>query len=131
MKDLLRQLLFRSLDEDLSEAEAKQLAEGLTRHEDLKNEQKDLLKMREALADLREAPDPIFTQAVMSKIGQRYSTVARINRLWPAVAAACVLAVSVGLTYILLSEGSLNNEALIGLEDDLMPEEVYVFGEDY
>ena len=83
----------------------------------------------EALASFSVQEDPSFTDDLMQRIEQEKTTVpviATIHKLFPRVAAACVLLVLLSVVAIYFTEGNLSMEAIVGVQD-LAPEDAYSY----
>ena len=125
----IRDLLYRSFDETLYEAENEQLENALATDASLREEQEDMLLLRAQMAQLKQTADSSFAQRVMKELPAQIDLSTQIRRLWPAVAAACLLTITLGLGSIIYAEGNLDTHALIGVDDDLQPEDVLVLGD--
>ena len=117
-------LLIRSLDEELSAAEQEQLNRALAVSEELRLEREQLLRLRAALASLQPEPMPDFADRVKARLDDATSLTVAIVRLFPRVAAACVLVLLFVLLAVYLSEGNLSTEAIIGTQE-LTVEDAY------
>ncbi|MEZ5040788.1 MAG: hypothetical protein R2828_12865 [Saprospiraceae bacterium] len=123
-------LLVRSLDQDLLPTEALELQDALKKSIKLQEEKTHLLEIRGQLQAWQPATAEHFATRVMRQIGwQREEDLgAIIVRLFPRVAAACVLVLGIALGAIYLTEGSLMMETIIGVSD-VMPEDALMFVE--
>ncbi len=122
----LRDLLYQSLDQPLRAEEAEQLALALQQNSELAQERAEVLRLRAALAEVRPTADAGFAQRVLARLPRKQSVEAKIQRLWPAVAAACLLTFTIGLGQIVVQDGHLDATTLVGLDNDLLPEEALV-----
>ncbi len=126
-----RNLLIRSLEEPLSMEESNRLKNALQKSPELRKEQEELQALRQLLASFSVAKSDAFVDKTMQIIQQkRINGDEKINQfliaIFPKAAAACVLLLATFMLYILFSEGSLDTETLVGL-NDLTPEEAYSF----
>lgn len=124
------ELLLRSLDQELLPSEAQQLKTALVSSEKLRQEKDRLIQVRQQLQDWQPAVDEDFTARVMVQISQQLEEdlTAVIVRLFPRVAAACVVVLCVALGAIYLTEGSLMVETIIGV-NEVMPEDALILVE--
>lgn len=123
----LRDLLLRSFDQELVETEAQQLQTALRTEPWLAAEKEQYLLLRAALPGLHPAADPAFTQRVTGGLFRQNNRMLRpLVRLWPAIAVAACIAVLLGLGFIYSTSGSLDQEAILGL-DQVELDDVYVF----
>lgn len=120
----LENLLLRSLDGELTEPENRCLKQALETDVALQAMQADYLQMRSQLAQLEATPAPDFVGQVMMATQASGQMVRQIVRLWPAVAAAAVIAIVLGAGWIYGTSGSLEMDAIFGL-DQLAVEDVY------
>lgn len=123
-------LLVRSLDQNLQPAEALELQDALEKSINLQQEKTHLLEIRGQLQGWQPPTSSHFAARVMRQIGRQieedFGTI--IVRLFPRVAAACVLVLGIALGTIYLTEGSLMMETIIGV-NDVMPEDALMFVE--
>lgn len=126
--DLHLDLLIKSLDTPLGEGERQQLDAALAERADLRTQQGQLLALRQALTTLHPEPDAAFTARVMADIRYQNLFIAPITRLWPMVAVAASVALVLGLTFIYYHSGSLDADALLGL-DNLDLEDAFALGQ--
>lgn len=119
-------LLLRSLDAELSQAEAEKLEQALQDSEALRREKTRLLAMRQQLEAWSIPEDQTFTDRVMAKLGKKAEEdlSAVIIRLFPRVAAACVLILAVALGTIYITEGSLMLDTIIGVNEVVLEDAV-------
>jgi len=130
MKNKALDLLIRSLDNPLSAAEQKLLDQQLESSEALRRGKAQLLKMRAELAQLKADAQPGFAEQLIRQLNAEEAQSdnpplqAVIMRLFPKVAAACVIVVVLTVLATFFTEGSLSLEAFIGIQD-LSPEDAY------
>ncbi len=119
-------LLLRSLDTELSRTETERLEQALQESEVLREEKNRLLAMREQLGAWSASDDPSFADRVMVKLGKKAEEdlSAVIIRLFPRVAAACVLILAVALGTIYVTEGSLMLDTIIGVNEVVLEDAV-------
>ncbi|MFK8104076.1 MAG: anti-sigma factor [Saprospiraceae bacterium] len=127
MENHLHQLLLRSLDFKLSDEEATRLEQALKRDPALRKERAELLATRQLFSNWSVAKDPDFSAKVMQQlenfaIKSTESFSRSIIRLFPRVAAACVIFILAFLLNIYFVEGSLSPEVMLGI-DNLYPGE--------
>ncbi|MEN0005502.1 MAG: hypothetical protein AAF798_15230 [Bacteroidota bacterium] len=118
-KERMNQLLLKSLDLPLSAEEQTALDQALEASAALREDQAKLLAMRQLLAKAQLEASPSFADRVMDtiKLRQRPTFTASIIRLYPKVAAACILLLLAGMLGIYLSEGNLSVDALVGVQE--------------
>ena len=121
----LRQLLLRSLDDQLTPAEADRLAEALRQEPWLQKEADNWREFRGALRELHPAPRPDFVQRVMTALPAPVARVITLQRLWPVAIAASLLALVVAAGWVFTTSGSVDKDAVLGL-DELTTDDVYV-----
>lgn len=126
--DELRQLLLRSLDEDLPPREAERLADALRTHAWLRREAEQYRQLRQLLPKLHPPPNAAFAQRVMARLPSRTARRVVLQQLWPAAVAAGVLALTLALGWIYSSTGGVTKEALMGLEE-MNADDVYVLND--
>ena len=82
--------------------------------------------MRERLAEWTAPEDPNFAERVLTNLGKQVEEdlSAVIIRLFPRVAAACVLILGVALGTIYVTEGSLMMDTIIGVNEVLLEDAV-------
>ena len=119
-------LLLKSLDETLSPQEEEQLNALFEQSEELRVEREKFLRLRMLVKEAKPNSDAAFADRLMDRLQHLpVKTVeATILRLFPKVAAACVLILLVSMLGIYFTEGSLSSEVIIGLQD-LSPEDAY------
>ena len=120
-------LLIHSLDHDLSPKEQAQLDRALQDSPELREEQARLLKMRRLFENASIPENPAFANAVLERLneapsGVGYAKEASIIRLFPRVAAACILLIGLAYAAIYFSESASFSDDLVGIEN-VSPEE--------
>lgn len=124
--DKMLDLLIRSMDTELAEADALTLERALSDSEALRDEKVRLMAMREKLTEWTAPEDPGFSERVLANLGKQMEEdlSAVIIRLFPRVAAACVLILGVALGTIYVTEGSLMMDTIIGVNEVLLEDAV-------
>jgi len=117
-------LLLRSLDEPLTAVEKQQLEEALQTEPGLQATKADYLLIRSELSTLAVAPSSGFVRRVVAATQEKNQITTQIIQLWPAVAAAAVVAIVLGVGWVYGTSGSLEVEAIYGL-DQLAIEDVF------
>lgn len=112
----IEELLAYSLDNELSTSQQAQLDNALTTSKDLQGLQDELFAMRNILEGHRPAKSETFVQGVLAQLPLQASRNTRILRLFPRVAAACILLI--GATYLGLEQGNTNwiSDEVVGTE---------------
>lgn len=128
MNEKIIQLLLHSLDHELTEAEQLELGAALEASAELRAEQKALLEMRAALTNFSVEADPAFVDDLMQQLPSEKTVYisGSIRKLFPKVAAACVLVLLLSVLSIYFTEGNLSVEAIVGIQD-LSPEDAYSY----
>lgn len=116
LKDM-KNLLLRSITEPLSEEEQKQLDAALAKSPALQKEQEQLKYARNLVQDAVPPADPFFSKKVLQRLDKGRKEVALVVRLFPRVAAACVLVIFALSLFLYFEAGSLSTDVLVGLED--------------
>lgn len=116
MEQEIKNLLIRSLTEELSSEEADRLQAALSQSEELRLERESLLQTVSSVRAAIPSADPAFVDRVMSNLDKKRKEIALVVQLFPRVAAACVLAVIALTLFLYFEAGSLSTEALVGLE---------------
>ena len=117
MEQQIKNLLLRSLTEELSSEEAARLETALSTSEELRTEQQALLQTKAAVRSAIPAADPAFVDRVMLHLEKKRKEIALVVQLFPRVAAACVIVlIALGL-FLYFEAGSLSTDALVGLQD--------------
>ncbi|MGH1436770.1 MAG: hypothetical protein ACRBG0_20200 [Lewinella sp.] len=124
----LSELLRQSLDRKLSEAENLRLAKAMAANDWLKEELAMLQVLRNALTQLHPAPSPLFTTNVLQRLREEQQLLRPLIVQWRSVAAAACIALLLGLGLIYNSSGTLESEAILGLEQ-MELDDVYAFDE--
>lgn len=124
--DKMLALLIRSMDTELNEADARKLEQALRGSVALRDEKARLTGMREELRNWEAVEDPTFADRVIAQLGKQVEEdlSAVIIRLFPRVAAACVLILGVALGTIYVTEGSLMLDTIIGVNEVLLEDAV-------
>ena len=128
-KEALKILLVRSLDEALTDREKALLEEALREHEWLREEQKLLLAIRAQLATFQAPLNTNFTQDVLFQLEsakEQIESKTTIVYLFPKVAAACVIIMLAFFINLYLSQGYIDWDSLVGIQD-VSPEEAYSY----
>jgi len=134
MKKEWMDLLMKSFEEVLTEAEAKELAEALAQSDKLQKEQAELLKTRQLVGSFSIGKNDLFVDNIMDTIEQE-TIVAKqkityyLAAIYPKAVAACLVILMGFIAYLYLSEGNLDTEILVGIAD-LSPDEAYSFLEE-
>ena len=117
-------LLYESFDRQLSSEEQAFLQQALAQDPALREEQAQLLLLREGMAQLQASPKIGFADTVMAKINEQQSggVIRHLAQLFPRVAAAAIVVATLTLLSIYWNSGSLDSDSLIGYQD-LQPEE--------
>ncbi len=130
MNEKALNLLIYSLDNQLTPLEQEELDQYLASSEALREEKEALLEMRAGLASLRREANENFADQLIRKIqsGKVEKPVQNFQlavvKLFPKVAAACVIAMVLTVLGTFYVEGNLSLEAFIGVQD-LSPEDAY------
>ncbi|MBX2874529.1 MAG: hypothetical protein KTR30_20575 [Saprospiraceae bacterium] len=124
--DKMLDLLIRSMDTELTKGDALELEQALLNSEALRGEKARLIALREQLEDWTAPEDPTFAERVLTQLGKQAEEdlSAVIIRLFPRVAAACVLILGVALGTIYVTEGSLMLDTIIGVNEVLLEDAV-------
>ncbi len=128
-KEALKILLIRSFDEELDARSAQMLEEALSSYPWLVEEKKELMAMRDQLTFFSVAEDPTFSDRLMSNLQEAEEPNKQnvtIVQLFPKVAAACFLILLALLLHIYYTQGSIDMDALVGIQD-VTPEEAYSY----
>ncbi|MEO0340102.1 MAG: hypothetical protein AAF242_12910 [Bacteroidota bacterium] len=118
------ELLVRSLDATLDPQDQKVLDDALKSNPDWEEKRRQLLAMRSVLGQFQATEQPDFTDQVMTKVAKVQARVMQLPQLVVQIAAACVILVLSVLMSLYLSEGSLNTDVLLGIQD-LSPDDAY------
>ncbi|GEM_PF-1954352 len=127
MEQTSKELLFLSLDNELTTAEQTRLDAVLTESEALQQEKEQLLQMRSLVVNLRVRRDNDFSARVATRLKKQkkrgfWSDIVAIS---PKVAAACTALMIATLMGIYIREGSLSRDIIIGV-DHLTPEDAAI-----
>lgn len=127
-KDDLKYLLVQSFDQELSQEQKEILADALNRFDWMKEEREAIVQLRAQLASFRASQDDAFVDRVMIAVDETYpqSTTTIMVRWFPQVAAACILMAIAFIVNLYLSQGAMNVDGLVGLED-VSPEEAFSY----
>lgn len=124
----LRLLLYRSFDEPLSLSEKQLLEAGLVNFPALQEEKKQLLKMRQLLSEVKVEQSPQFVNKVLIQLDSAHQEMI-IVKLFPRVAAACVIFFAITFLGLYLGDWGLSSEILVGV-DEVSIEDAYAFLEE-
>jgi len=124
----LLELLRQSLDRELSPSESIRLAQALEANEWLREELAALQTLRNSFMQLHPAPSPAFTASVLQRLSEEQQLLRPLIVRWRSVAAAACIALLLGLGLIYNASGSLESEAILGLEQ-MELDDVYAFDE--
>lgn len=116
-----RDLLARSLDEELNGEEQAELEQELQRSLRLREEAVQYDQIREAFRSVKQPVDEAFTERVMQKAEQAVTVHLPARWLHLAVAASVAIILLTGAS-IYWSEGSFSTDALVGVSE-LAPED--------
>lgn len=122
LSDLLRQ----SLDRQLSPAEQKRLDTGLEEHASLREELVELQNLRSSLRKLHPQPSSYFTNSVMQQLSEQQQLLRPLIVRWRSIAAAACIALLLAAGLIYSSNGDLETESILGLEQ-MELDDVYAF----
>lgn len=121
-----RLLVHRSLDEVLAPEEQHALEEVLVTFPELQLELTQLLEMRQLFSQLQHTNKPGFANRVVRSAMSDTNWYRPLIYNWSAVAAAACIALVLALGFIYYNSGTLETEALLGLEEILL-DDVYAF----
>lgn len=113
----IKNLLLRSITEELSTEEQQQLNTALAESEDLREERDQLIYTRDLVIQAVPTADPAFSQRVLQRLDKGRKEVALVVQLFPRVAAACAAVVLILSIFLYFEAGSLSTDALVGLQD--------------
>lgn len=122
--DNVKQLLIKSLIEDLNDLEYVKLKKALESNEDLKKEFDDYNRIKTSLENTNYSFNNGFSKRVMHKIASIE------NDLWgsfKSIAISSAAAIVLILLSIYFIDGSLNLDAIFGLHGYSVEEEFYSF----
>jgi anti-sigma factor RsiW len=131
MKKEWTNLLIKSFDQELSAIEKKELEQALANSAALRAEKEALLNTRQLFASFSPKADNDFATKVLNRIEKKKPVIKKnltfyLSHIYPKAVAACILILFSFIAFIYLSEGSLDSDALIGI-NDLSPDEAYSF----
>lgn len=131
----IEELLAYSLDNELTAAQQGRLEQALADSKDLQELQDELLAMRSLLQGHVPASNKNFIQNVLQQVPLNdtvvpISTTTRILQLFPRVAAACIVLMS--MTYVGLELGDTNwiSDTVVGTQY-LSAEDAYAYIDTY
>ena len=118
----IRDLLIFSLDNPLSPEDEKRLNEALKSDSELRKEKDNLLKMRGMFSEFSVPENEGFADGILQKINAESNARNRdfetkFIRMFPRVAAACVIFLAMAFSAVNFSETRLVSDELIGIED--------------
>ena len=119
MKKDIHDLMVHALDNELTAEDASRLEQALSESVELRNEQQQLLRMRQMFATTQPEPSAVFVDNIIARLAKpkQPRLEVLIIKMLPQIAAACILAFAVSLSAIYLSEGTLSLDAVIGVEE--------------
>ena len=115
-----KEILYASFDRALTAEEAAILASALAQSPELRKEQEEIQAMRQMLGAVQVDTTNLsqqIMQAIAKKPAHRIGLTRRVAVYLPRIAASLLLILGLSLFTIYNTEGTLNQEALIGLED--------------
>ncbi len=118
MKDI-HELLMRSFEEKLSEPEQRRLENALKKSKELQLERDEIIKMRSLFQHFTISENPTFTKAVLKRVelSKSENVQAVLVRLFPRIAAACILFLLVSILGLYLVDGGLSMDSIVGLDN--------------
>lgn len=124
-------LLHRSFEDDLSKEETTRLTNALKESAELRKEQTALIATRNLFTSFSVTKDEAFVAAIMNTIEQENIVAKRqighyLSQIFPIAIAACLLIFTSFMVSIYISEGNLDSETLVGI-NDLSPDEAYTY----
>ncbi|MCB1124594.1 MAG: hypothetical protein KJT03_23785 [Verrucomicrobiae bacterium] len=124
----IKGLLIRSLDQELTPEEAARLRQALEKSSDLRAERQRLQLMRQRIAALRLAENPVFVEDITNRLIElgKETLTRTMAAIFPKVAAACLLLLLLSLAAIYFTTGALSVDAIIGI-DELTPEDANIY----
>lgn len=124
----IKGLLIRSLDQELTPEEADRLRQALEKSSDLRAERQRLQLMRQRIAALRLAENPVFVEDITNRLIElgKETLTRTMAAIFPKVAAACLLLLLLSLAAIYFTTGALSVDAIIGI-DELTPEDANIY----
>lgn len=121
-----RVLAHRSLDEGLTPEELNALQEVFKQYPGLAEEVTELKAMQQLFTQLSPAAKPAFAQRVIQKVTPQAIWYRPLIKNWSSIAAAACVALLLAVGFIYGNSGSLEAEALLGLEE-IHLEDAYAF----
>ncbi len=109
----IKDLLLRSYDDTLTEAEKRQLQEALSSSGELQREKETLDRLRRTFSAYRPDFSPSFYDRVMARISGEGTTV--FLSVFRAIALSGVAAIVLVLLAVYFMDGSLNIDSLLGI----------------
>lgn len=128
----IEELLAYSLDNILNDEEQRRLEEALASSDALQELRDELFAMRDLLKGQQVETCPGFVQDVMRQLPPVETTIRQIGfqtqllRLFPRVAAACVLLVGTAYLGISTNDPLWLSDTVVGLQD-ISPEDAYTY----
>lgn len=118
----IRDLLIYSLDNELTSLEKVRLEKALSEQPELQKEKANLLRMRGLVSSFSISENAHFSDQVLQKIETQKS---RINegfevqfiKLFPKVAAACVVFLLATFSVVYYSDTELVSDEIVGIEE--------------
>lgn len=122
--DSLRNLLYRSFDDELNLHEQKALDEAMSQSEDLRKEKESIEVMRGILSEDQARFSDGFADRVVSKVEEQNNLfVVGLYNLFKRYALTGVAAIIIFLMSIYFIDGSLDEDSIYGMTS-YVPEEV-------
>lgn len=122
--DSLRNLLYRSFDDELNLHEQKALDEAMSQSEDLRKEKESIEVMRGILSEDQARFSDGFADRVVSKVEEQNNLfVVGLYNLFKRYALTGVAAIIIFLISIYFIDGSLDEDSIYGMTS-YVPEEV-------
>lgn len=112
-----RLLVHRSLDEALGQEEQLALNEIRLQFPELESEYQQLQEMQQLFSQLQQPASAGFAERVAKTVLADTSWYRPLISSWSAVAAAACVVLALSLGFIYYNSGTLETEALLGLED--------------
>ena len=126
MNPSIRELLYRSFDDTLSDIEQKQLEEALAASSELREEYERLVSLRRMVSDNASASfQPWFTERVMQQIRTEDAPLAEseaffseLTTMFRRVAVAAAIAVVMAVSYNLSQSDTISLAATFGIQQE-------------
>ncbi len=116
--DQLKELLYRSFDEQLNPKEQKKLEAGLASSKELAEEKEAISRMRSQLSNTDFKFVDGFADSVMEKLGNdKDKQISTLYSLFKKVALSGVAAIIIFLITIYFVDGSVNLETIQGIAE--------------